>query len=1144
MAKGGAARVFFDIVGTFQAERILGDTRQAMVVKQAIIVDAIGGINDAFDEMFMQIMTATTTAVESFKLYEDQLIRVRKFYQGSQEEIDAFADSSRNLGEQFAFTGAEALSASARTAQLKGVLKSQNAIIEATRAGLLLAAVGEMETELAMNRFINLAQQTHFLMGNMTRAQYDQLTAEQQANVIRGNSIRVLDQLNTIENSSVAVMEDITFVLNQFASQANIAGESIGEMAAMSALLLETGEEVSRAGTGLRMIYQRVGNVNTNAAKAIAALLDGVDEQGVAQMRLTDIIKEITPAYQDMTAEQKRNLAVAVGGVRHYVKFLKLMENTERLTELQTAAYHGQYGAIDEFGNRSESMSFKIQATEARIENLRVAIGDKLAPAYEKGLQEQEAFFNSLNVAMGDKEDLSIVGKMAETLVTAGARYQMIFKPIMSAGMSVINLVISFKTLNAILAANSAEVRASSGRFHEIAANMAFAKRHTGAFTISYNHGMKEVNLHTLTAHSTISKYAIEVANLSRKKLDLTRKIATTRVEFNRLRLASLSTNVTLADFPSEPTGQKMLTLGERTVIAEQKLFEYGVTMKTVKRNLLEMQMAHSSLETVLLNANNNQGRFNVILDTGTQGLIERHTASQQYAADLARESAMIQEELLILTPLTAAEKANLTTKVQANIERINELRLIRGTTIAQKAKTIGTKHENAAHDELILSLDEKIATEIEDLNMTRQLIFASEQTEQAIREQADAQRIANMTKYEKFKANMLLIKSEMSLAVASRAAFKGLTMLSMILPMIADAEDQAAAMAFSMSVMMVTMLIPSIRSGSFALKEFSISLGMATGGITILTALIGYGAFKMFTKDTEEAEDAVNGLNQSMMTTESLLSSISARDEPIMESVLGDLTYEDLKNNTDLMNTSLEQLNQRWQDLELAKASATTDAFRQDMQAEQDAIAAAVISVTALIDGYKELEGIHAGRFEVGIREDLERTEFGTWKNLWGLGDPKGMTLATDKWFVEWTDMQGEFHSEVFYSADEANARMLVLQKDHEQSSLDLKEDFLRISLGLTDEANQAIVASESSVQEQLLNDMNKFNSAREELFFGSRQNFTGTLMRQVVQGGIENLLHKVEVFQTNNFNGMTLPEMVEAVSEGVIASINSSNS
>ena len=60
-------------------------------------------------------------------------------------------------------------------------------------------------------------------------------------------------------------------------------------------------------------------------------------------------------------------------------------------------------------------------------------------------------------------------------------------------------------------------------------------------------------------------------------------------------------------------------------------------------------------------------------------------------------------------------------------------------------------------------------------------------------------------------------------------------------------------------------------------------------------------------------------------------------------------------------------------------------------------------------------------------------------------------------------------------------------------------------------------------------------FTNAREELFFGSRSNMTGDLIKQVQQQGVENLITSTEVVMTNIFNGLTIPEMVDIVIEEI---------
>ena len=57
-------------------------------------------------------------------------------------------------------------------------------------------------------------------------------------------------------------------------------------------------------------------------------------------------------------------------------------------------------------------------------------------------------------------------------------------------------------------------------------------------------------------------------------------------------------------------------------------------------------------------------------------------------------------------------------------------------------------------------------------------------------------------------------------------------------------------------------------------------------------------------------------------------------------------------------------------------------------------------------------------------------------------------------------------------------------------------------------------------------------FGNAREELFYGfSASNVTGDLIRQVNQQGVETLITTTEVIMTNNFNGMTVPEVADQI-------------
>ena len=98
MGKGNSASVFFDVVGRLQSTRLLADSKAAMTVQQAIILDALSSVQEAFTEMSNYVAGAVNQVVESFFEFEQQLVRVRKFYSDDDSYI-GFAESAREMGE-------------------------------------------------------------------------------------------------------------------------------------------------------------------------------------------------------------------------------------------------------------------------------------------------------------------------------------------------------------------------------------------------------------------------------------------------------------------------------------------------------------------------------------------------------------------------------------------------------------------------------------------------------------------------------------------------------------------------------------------------------------------------------------------------------------------------------------------------------------------------------------------------------------------------------------------------------------------------------------------------------------------------------------------------------------------------------------
>ena len=1136
MAKTGAARVFFDIVGRFQSTRLLADSKSALIVQQAIVLDALGAVQDGFNEMTTAVLGYVDDTVNAFFEYEQQLVRVRKFY-GDSSEVEQFAEKAREMGLAFAYTGSEALKAAARTAQLKGVLKSQEAVIEATKQGLLLAQIGEMETELGMNRFINLAQQTGFMYGGLTKARYEAMDAEIQANIVRESSIHTLNQLNTIENSSVATMEDITFVLNQFASQASIAGESIGEMAAMSALLLETGEEVSRAGTGLRMIYQRLGNANNEATKAIAELIPGMDAQGVASIKLSEVINKLAPSYAAMTAEEKRSLAVSVAGSRHYIKFLKIMENQTRLQELNTAAFKSQYGAIDEFNNKAESAVFMSQQMEASLENMRAKIGEDLTDAFMSAYYAEELFLK----ATGGILALPGVGGLVGSLVNLANNYEKLYSPLSNAFFNTMNLVIAMKTLRAVTASTSAEMAERVRSYQETQLIMNLQE---GLENKLIHTGEKHLALMNRQQQSRVTLQGLENKALGAvlKEENAIVKNTVAQIKSNQAKLDGMKKTK-----KNEEARKSLIVTISKGTVALRRQKE----AQTEARSALGLGVAAMQKEKQIMTITTSQKANRIAMEKRSIETVYKQVESQQSYNDILRTQArLMQEEIVLYSRLDTATKEGLVTRNSDLAMRQREEQDILAALNLIKAEQLAKKQSTVATEEDIITARENISVMSEERMQIQQLINADKVLETTTRKTTSSVKSFN-----------LVVKESAVALLQSGAALKTLQMsmmgVTMLLPIVVDDTQQMSAMMYGMSLTIVSMAIPALLSINVALIDVGIAAGFASGGLTVLLAgaamLAAYAGFQLFDDafgdNLKSTLLDVQALNEDLNSTVAILSDLSgaAGGAEVMGSM--GLTYDDLKTSAELTLETMDSLSGRISTLqsEIDTASIAGDSdlaaglttqlnlyetTLTKVQAIDEAQKLANRSATDMSNTFASISSEHTGADNVGTFFDLGEMAYA----ILGRGDL----------YDEYT-VQGKVNGEAFtqgfgIGAEGQEAAEQFIQDFNAQyntsdESMDFMNQYYQDLLAVQSNVNSEFIDGEIALYNTLTDAQDSFANSREELFFGNNKgNFTGALYKQVVQGGVESLLHKTEIVQNNIFNGYNTEQMVDRVTGGVL--------
>ena len=441
--RAGASRVFFDIVGTFQAAKMLDDAKSAATVFESLYLDAVTGIQESAMELAEVFNNVTDTVVPIARELAEAEIQLEKFLDTS-ENIADVRNEIEDIGINFAFAGDQAMQAAAKMAQISGVL-GPGSLATGTQIGMEFGLISGMETEAAMQRMINLQQQTQF----MTEGIAENATEQERATQIRQNAMRVLDQLNTIENRSAATMEQITFVMNQFASQAHLANEEIRTMAAMSAVMIETGEEQGKGGRALRMMFARLGSDIGGAATELENLGIAVTDANGDMRGLSDILKELEPQFLEMDGARKQEVAQIIAGNRHYTRFLKIMNNLDRVKALELEATLAMFPAMEEIERRRDTELFQLEQAEAKVRNLSASLGDALLPAMVETTQKQAMMIEGFL----EFTRIPVLGDAVLSMFSLGKAMSVLIAPLVATVINFASLSISMQTHQAILRA-------------------------------------------------------------------------------------------------------------------------------------------------------------------------------------------------------------------------------------------------------------------------------------------------------------------------------------------------------------------------------------------------------------------------------------------------------------------------------------------------------------------------------------------------------------------------------------------------------------------------------------------------------------------------------------------------------------------
>jgi TP901 family phage tail tape measure protein len=192
-------------------------------------------------------------------------------------------------------------------------------------------------------------------------------------------AMAVSDKFAAIAASSATDYDELAIALSKVASQANLAGMSIDYTTALLAKGLETTREAPETmGTALKTIIARMrelsdygetlgGDTDINKVESQLSYVGIALRDTSGELRSTeDVLDELGHKWDDLNKNQQAAIAKALAGTRQQARLIAMMEDYERVTELQQISARSA-------GATSAQAATYLEGMAAATNNIKVA---------------------------------------------------------------------------------------------------------------------------------------------------------------------------------------------------------------------------------------------------------------------------------------------------------------------------------------------------------------------------------------------------------------------------------------------------------------------------------------------------------------------------------------------------------------------------------------------------------------------------------------------------------------------------------------------------------------------------------------------------------------------------------------------------
>ena len=945
MAKMGGARAFFTVYARMQSERVLDDANALGAVMTAVFTDAVEGVMLTFDEFFDTFTQWKNELIELVEPVEEASIHFQKFFINNEENIEQQMKTFREyesaiigIGAAFNQSAETSIEAAARMAQLEQTVGGKPAQYAATQGAMLLGAVGGMTTDDAMTRLMQLQQQSNFMYGQLERSTVNLLDEEQQRTVVLAHTIALVDKLNEVENTSGATIQGMTKAMNQFSSSALLANMTLDEQIALSAVLIEQGEDASKAGRSLKQMLARLASDRSNNNALLAEHNVQVQDANGNMLGMIDIMTQLKTntdatgrSWDQLNSTEKTNIAIAVAGAHHYVRFIKLMEGYDRALQIQQSSLDSTGSATKEFANFTERASYQIEIVKRRIDELNIAMARELIPAELEATKVSYGFTKA-------RHELLKTFKM----------------PVGGLGAAQIGYEQASGFLKAALM-----IRVMG------AAMMVFAAQEIKATTaqqLRLKYGIEEAKQKTVTG-----ELMLLIQQLSAKGV-MTQANAL-KLEVNRGTVVAARANMEIANYRLQ------------TSMMEKVNMHHRITNAMDRRRIMSTQTEFKMLQGMALAY---KGKI-----TLTE---QEHVAMNRKITPLMNEVRAQHLLLFGKAKLTEAEVVNAKAVISGNLAKVMSMTqqierekilisLLRIKSFAQATDMTSflanaSKKDIAQVKEIgrdLILTDGKKALNLETMKLiTLEEAEILQKQGKLIITQADVAGESLLAKALQMRgaATMGLIKITGAFMVASMAA-------SFLVYAFADAEHRAEAAAIAMAIGMLP-LIASTLSFTASLDGMTLALAGATAGLSILLALAAVWAAEKwdFMGGSVMGEDFDSLLEEAEAARKESEAALAAIDADLarMESEM-DFMSGDFMDDVDEMEAKMQEFDDKRLEIFFGGRRSAMDAamFKEIKQnGVENLYFAPEISVTNIFNGLTMDEAVSeiGGKIETALKQ------------------------------------------------------------------------------------------------------------------------------------------------------------------------------